>query len=104
MSDELGASAKSPVVVDPHQVNVSFSDWIVSGGAFNGIVNIDLGAVDHTMRTSNDELARIIVTTRLRFGSQFAETLYNFLGQILGKPGHGEEPPPQPIPPRGLMN
>ena len=42
--------AQRPEVVDPHDAPVIFVDWIVTGGIFENVVNVTLGAADHSIK------------------------------------------------------
>ncbi|MGU3493368.1 hypothetical protein ACLBXM_04930 [Xanthobacteraceae bacterium A53D] len=106
MSDEENlpsTAAKSVEVVDPLEIPPLFTDWLVTGGVNEGVVNVTLGAIDHSMRRTDDELARVMVVGRLRMSAGFAERLHRFLGDILGKSEEGVAPPTQ-SPPKNLIN
>lgn len=100
-----GEPPKRPEIVDPNNVPVVFADWFVTAGSFEGVVNVVLGTTDHSMRSSNDEQARVIVAARLRLSHDFAARLHGILGQILGLPPSGvQAPPPPPAPPKNMIN
>lgn len=86
MSDEhLPVRPKQPKVVDPHHVETAFVDWLVTAGAYDGVVNLTLGALDHAFAIPPDGLADAVITSRLRMSMVTAERLYNVLGGLLGK-------------------
>jgi hypothetical protein len=87
-------------VVDPNNVPVTFTDWIVTGGMFEGVVNLTLGTIDHSLKRSDHELARIIIAIRLRCSHQFAIKLHSALGNILGLPSEPSESPPKDVSPK----
>ena len=82
-----------PEIVDPNNAPVIFADWIVTGGTFNGVVNLTLGTIDHSLKRSNDELARVMVATRLRFSIPFARALQHALAKILTPPCEPSQSP-----------
>ncbi len=88
-------------IVDPHNINTVFVDWVVTSGEFEGVVNITLGTVDHSLREGSDDLPRIVVSSRLRLSKGFAERLYAALGNSLGR---NEEVQTQQTPPKNQIN
>lgn len=99
-------AAQRPEVVDPHDVPILFVDWFVTGGINDGVVNITLGTIDHSMRKSDAEMARIVVATRLRLSQGFAARLHGALGDLLGisPPAGGHTPDPPRRPPNNTLN
>jgi hypothetical protein len=109
MSDESNAPAtpQSPEIVEPSPVPIVFTDWIISAGAHDGIVNIALGTIDHSRKRSEEELARVVVASRMRFSREFAYRPYILLGDFLGFPrpeAEGGTQPPPPTPQKGMLN
>jgi hypothetical protein len=105
MTGEKLASDQRPEIVDPNNVPVVFTDWMITGGSFEGVVNLSLGTIDHSLKRPEDAFARVIVSVRLRCSKAFALNLYNALGQILGlerKPG--DDPPDEPNPKKPPQN
>jgi len=104
MAKPLSAAAiQSIEIVDPQNEPTRLADWIVTGGAFEGVVNLTLGTLDHAFARSSDDHPRVVVCARLRMPQPFAERLYRSLGAILGKP---TEPPPEPVekmPPKNAL-
>ena len=101
--EELAAAVRPqlPEIVDPLNIQSLFVDWIVTGGLHENVVNLTLGVIDHSMKRSEQDLARVVVAARLRCSREFALRLHTFLGQLLGAapPPHDEgrnEPPPTP--------
>lgn len=92
--DNLPAPGQGPEIIDPSATNVTFVDWLVAIGSLRGVINIDLGSIDHTAKKSNDELARIIMGARLRMTVDFATHLHHILGQVISA-ARGEGPEPQ---------
>lgn len=95
---------QGPAIVDPHNLPALYVDWFVTGGMFEGVVNVTLGSIDHSLKKSDDELARIVIATRLRFSRDFGLRLHMMLGRILGLSPDEEAPKPQPSPPKNLVN
>lgn len=81
--DEPEAAASGPQIVDPHNVRIEFVDWVVTGGSFEEVVNITLGAIDHSRREPDNPYSPVVVGSRLRMSRAFAERLHQFLGSIL---------------------
>jgi hypothetical protein len=99
------APIQRPEIVDPHNVQAVFVDWFITGGTFEGVINVALGTIDHSMKKSNEEPARIVVASRLRLTRDFASRLHAVLGDVLGiPPPEGTEPPPPVMPPRNTIN
>ena len=99
--------AARPEIVDPNNAPVIYVDWVVTGGVFERVVNLTLGTVDHALKKSEDDLAKVIVAARIRCSDQFALRLHRTLGDILGiarspDAKQAEETPPSP--PRNLIN
>ncbi len=95
--------APGPIVVEPAGSTVAYADWIVTGGSFEGVVNISLGTVDYSLRGKADEPFRVIVCANLRMSTAFATRLHAALGHILGEPQQGSDDAPPP-PPGTLVN
>lgn len=90
--DERSPNArKRPEVVDPYNCPPLYVDWIVTGGASEGVINVTFGALDHALKTSDDDIARVMVAARLRMSRDFAGRLHRMLGDILGA-GQGAPP------------
>src|SRR5947209_4369728 len=106
--DDLApAGTKAPEVVDPFNAPVLFVDWIVTGGISENVVNMTLGTVDHSLRRSDDELARVLVATRLRCSREFALRLYHALGSLIGvqpQPADAGQNQAPPRTPSNLIN
>lgn len=94
-----GPASQNPIIVDPNNVPVTFVDWFITGGEFEGVINVALGTIDHSMKKSPEDWARVIVASRLRFSREFAMRLHTVLGNVLGitpvddNPGQGQTPP-----------
>ncbi len=106
MADEETSkpTEQRPEVVDPHKVPVVFVDWFVTCGQAEGVVNLALGTIDHSMKVTDDELPRVVVGARLRLSHQFALRLHGVLGEILGVSGSDPQSEPAPNPPKNLIN
>jgi hypothetical protein len=105
-TEELPPTTERPEIVDPGNVPVVFTDWVITGGTYAGVVNLALGAIDHSLKRSPEEPARVIVSARLRCSNQFALTLYNALGTILGlpKPSNALEESDPKHPPKNVIH
>ena len=91
-------------VVDPHNAPIQFVDWIVTGGMFQNVLNVTLGTIDHSMKESNEESARVVVATHLRMPREFATIVHTTLGNILGlNPDQTGTPTPS-VPPQNTIN
>jgi len=90
-----------PEVVDPRDIQTLFVDWIVTGGVHENVVNLTLGVIDHALKRSEDDLARVVVASRLRCSRDFAVRLHAFLGTLLGvtPPPQEDRNEPSPTPP-----
>jgi hypothetical protein len=100
--EDLAPKTQSPEIVDPHEVQVAFVDWFLTGGSFEGVVNLTLGTIDHSLSRSPEDRARVIVAARLRCSVGFAERLHAVLGKVLAKPAPPpDDTPPEPAPPPG---
>jgi len=95
--DELPTVPK-PAIVDAHNVDILYVDWIVTGGKNLGVVNLSLGTIDHSLVRDPADIARIVLATNLRMPVDFAARLHAYLGEIL----HGQ--PSAPTPPKNTMN
>jgi hypothetical protein len=94
-----------PQIVDPHNVQAVFVDWIVTGGTFEGSLNLSLGTIDHSMKPADEDLARVVVASHLRMTTEFALRLHAALGNLLGiAPAEGFTPPPEPQAPKNTLN
>jgi len=94
-----------PEIVDSHNAPVIFVDWLVTGGMFNDVINVTLGAVDHSLKRSDEDLARVMIGARLRFSRAFGLGLHRALGDILGlEPRKDETGQAPPSPPKNLIN
>jgi hypothetical protein len=102
MAEELPSIAQLPEVVDPTNVAVTFVDWFITGGEHENVINVSLGTIDHSMKKPEDQLARIIVASRLRFTREFAARLHMVLGNILGINAPNDTSNEPPIPPKNL--
>ena len=96
MSDESTEGRKRPEIVEPTDVPVRYVDWIVTGGEYDGVVNVVLGTLDHTMAQSPDDLACVVVATKLRMSKPFAQRLHRALGDLLGEVSSAPAPPQTP--------
>ncbi|MCV2448893.1 hypothetical protein [Paracoccus sp. DMF] len=96
MSDDrdLPAPINGPKVVDPDNTTVQFVDWVVTGGHFEGVVNIALGTIDHSRKERDEDFAHIVVASRLRMSVPFAARLHHFLGDLLANAAQPEASPP----------
>jgi hypothetical protein len=106
MSDDenLPATQQRPTVVDPNNVPVVFIDWFITGGSHEGVINVALGTIDHSMIASEGDLANVIVGARLRLTQDFASRLHGALGDILGIASDDEPKKPSPSTPKNMMN
>ena len=93
MTEELPSPLESLEIIDPHNVPTVLVDWLVTGGIHDGVVNLTLGTVDHSL-TQNTRAPKVAVCARLRLPSDVAERLHNWLGAALGKQPV-EDPPPE---------
>lgn len=84
--DKPPPNIKRPTIVDPHDVQTTFVDWIVSVGVVEGVLNISLGTVDYSMRRNNDELPRVVIGSRLRMTAGHAKRVHEAIGNALGLP------------------
>lgn len=100
--DASSSEAPAPVIVEPENSRVVYADWIVTGGAFEGVVNISLGTVDYSLRAGPDEPFRVLVCANLRMSTAFAGRLHNALSHILGL--DPQSPETSPTPPSTLVN
>ena len=62
-----------PDIVDPLDIQTLFIDWIVTGGMHENVVNLTLGVIDHALKRSEQDLARVVVASRLRCSREFAQ-------------------------------
>jgi hypothetical protein len=93
-----------PEITDPHNVPITFVNWVVTSGRHNEIINVTLGTVNFARPSANGTPASIVVGAQLRFTVEFGAILYEALGQALGRPGH-EAPPDSPPPvPKNSLN
>jgi hypothetical protein len=98
-----GPPAQLPEIVDPTNVPVAFVDWFITGGEHEGVVNVALGTIDHSLKKPEDPLARVLVASRLRFSRDFAIRLHTVLGNILSDNPKGHDPGQgPPAPPKNL--
>jgi hypothetical protein len=105
VSDKDSPPTKRPDIVDPHSVQSVFVDWIVTGGMFENVINVTLGTIDHSMKRTDADMARVVVASRLRCSREFGLRLYIALGNILGlPPASGVAPQDSPKPPSNLIN
>jgi hypothetical protein len=99
------APSQSPEVVDPHNVQTLFVDWIVTAGESENVVNFTFGTIDHSLKKSEDDLARIVIATRLRMSREFAIRFHDFLGTVLKAVPPDASPMSGPLmPPKNLIN
>lgn len=101
MSDE-GPLKPKVVIVDPHQIPVLFTDWLITGGVYENVMNLSLGVMDHTSRESVDDNFPVAVTAKLRFTREFGLNLHRWLGSNLGLTTPEGEP--QQKPPKSQIN
>lgn len=94
MSEENLSATPQIDIVDPDEIRVCFVDWILSAGQSDGVVNVALGTIDHSLRKTDDLPARIVVASRLRFSRAFAQRLHSLLGDVLRE--NPDAPPPAP--------
>ena len=97
---EVLSPPESPKIVDPNNVPVVFIDWFITGGEHEGVMNLALGTIEHSLKQSNEEMARVIVASRLRCTRDFATRLHRVLGDILSNTPpesdqHGPLKPPK---------
>jgi|SRR5580692_1414436 hypothetical protein len=95
-----------PDIVDPLNLQALFVDWIVTGGMHENVVNLTLGVIDHALKRSEQDHARVVIAARLRCSRDFALRLHGFLGTLLGvapPPQHDRNEPP-PTPPAVKLN
>ncbi|MGC2786062.1 MAG: hypothetical protein WA397_19975 [Roseiarcus sp.] len=97
--EDLSLTQQRPEVVDSLNCQFTFTDWIVTAGCHENIVNITLGTIDHAVPGSNG-LPRIAVASRLRFSRETGVRLYELLGNIIGvaQESPPSEPDPTPVP------
>jgi len=100
--DDLPA-AQTPPVVDPHNIQTVFVDWIVTGGMFENVVNITLGTIDHSLKNNPGDMPRVVCAAHLRMSRDFAERLHAALGSAI-HPDQGQPNPPQTPPPKNKLN
>jgi len=95
-----------PDIVDPLNVQALFVDWIVTGGMHENVVNLTLGVIDHALKRSEQDLARVVIASRLRCSREFALRLHTFLGTLLGvtSPPQEDRNEPPPTPPAVRLN
>jgi len=95
-----------PDIVDPLDIQTLFIDWIVTGGMHENVVNLTLGVIDHALKRSEQDLARVVVASRLRCSREFAQRLHAFLGTLLGvaPPPQEDRNEPPPTPPAVTLN
>ena len=95
-----GPPAQLPEIVDPTNAPITFVDWFITGGVHEGVVNVALGTIDHSLKKPEDPLARVVVASRLRFSRDFAARLHTVLGNMLSDNpkanAPGQEPPTPP--------
>jgi len=94
-----GTPAQLPEIVDPHNVPVTFVDWFITAGEYEGVFNVAFGTIDHALKRPEDPLARVIVASRLRLSREFAIRMHKMLGDMLGinpQGGKSGEGPPSP--------
>lgn len=105
-ADEKLPAAQGPEIVDPANPPALYVDWVVTGGVYEGVVNVTLGSIDHSLKKSDDELARVVIASRLRFSRDFGVRIHTVLGRILGLPTATTEQPPEPSPalPKNMIN
>jgi hypothetical protein len=97
-------SPQRPEVVDPLNCQVAFADWIATAGCYENVVNITFGALDHAIPGSNG-LARVIITSRMRFSRDVGLRIYDMLGNILGISPESAPSTPDPAPvPKNRLN
>ena len=94
----------TPEIVDPSNVPVTFIDWIITAGEFEGVVNVVFGTIDHALKKPEDPLARVIVASRLRLSRDFATRIHAALGNILGITPDNQSSQAPPVPPKNLIN
>lgn len=77
---------QKPVIAfsDPHQVPVQYTDWVINCGMHKDLANINLGVIDHSMRSSEADPLAVTVVAKLRFTRALAENLHSALGSMLG--------------------
>lgn len=106
MADEelpTGSPAQLPEIVDPTNVPITFVDWFITGGVYEGVVNMSLGTIDHSLKKPEDPLARVVVASRLRLSRDFAVRLHTVLGNMLSDNPKGDDPGQEPpTPPKNL--
>lgn len=87
MNETTGSAGPKRIAtyVDPYNAPPLFVDWIMTGGTFEGVLNLSLGSVDHTFRDEESDLPRVAVLARLRMSIEFAERLQAALGDLVKK-------------------
>lgn len=93
MSGSEEPPAKAPKVVVASGVNVTFVDWIITGGHYEGVVNLALGTIEHSLKDPDDEMAHVMITSRLRMTIPFAARLHAVLGDMLQGAYENAAPP-----------
>ncbi len=96
MTEQLPAAQEHVEIVDPNNVPVVFVDWLVNGGQFEGVINVALGTIDHSLNPPGAKFGRVIVGSRLRLTKEFAGRLHKVLGDILGAPPDPQQDPAAP--------
>ena len=86
---------EQPEIVDPLNCATVFTEWIITSGNIENVINVTLGTIDHAIRGSN-ELPRVIVTSRLRFSREMGVRIHRALGITPEGAPSGSEPPPVP--------
>jgi hypothetical protein len=93
MAEELPAAPERPEIVDPNNIPIVFTDWFITGGQNEGVINVALGAIDHSLNLPGAKFGRVVVTSRLRLTKEFAARLHKVLGDILGEQQDPEQHP-----------
>lgn len=102
--DDDAPEQPAPIIVEPEGSSIAYADWIVTGGSFEGVVNLSLGTVDYALRGNADEPFRVVVCANLRMSTAFATRLHAALGHILGVVPAADEPGPATTPPGTMIN
>ena len=104
MSEAETPVQKRPEFVDRNNVPIVFVDYIVTGGEWEGLLNVVLGSVDHTYVHEEDDVPQVVVAARLRMTRKFATALHSALDGLLGLNDTDELKPPNETPPPNLIN
>jgi len=81
MTDDATLTQTQPPVIDPRALPVTYVDWFLPSGAYEGVVNLSLGVIDPSVGDSTPP--PVIVVAKLRMSLDFASRMHDLLGSIL---------------------